>query len=152
MSEEQRELEMALAAQQTGPSASPSVPYIKYIMEDTFKPDNLPPALCAVVYDKELALSNLKEDDISWLRDQLQRSVINFKNGRPISSTNYKEEITLSVLPAKFLIKLARSRDGGFERKQQTTQTVIRQAVVSGQPMPGRRWSIFGKRKGGEVK
>jgi len=152
MSEEQRELEMALAAQQTGPSASPSVPYIKYIMEDTFKPDNLPPALCAVVYDKELALSNLKEDDISWLRDQLRRSIINFKSGRPISSTNYKEEITLSVLPAKFLIKLARSRDGGFERKQQTTQTVIRQAVVSGPPTPGRRWSIFGKRKGGEVK
>jgi len=152
MADDQKELEMALAAQQTGPTASPSVPYIKYIMEDDFKPDNLPPALRAVVYDKELALSNLREDDISWLRDQLRRSIINFKSGRPISSTNYKEEITLSALPAKFLIKLARSRDGGFERKQQTTQTVIRQAVVSGQPMPRRRWSIFGKRKGGEVK
>jgi len=151
MTASQEEVELALAAQRgdTGPVASPSVPYIKYIMEDDYKPDNIPPALRAVVYDKEMEITNLNEKDIDWLRNQLRRSVINFKSGRPISSMNYQEEMTLSALPAKFLIKLARSRDG-FERKQQTTQTVIRQAVVSGgRPIQKRRWSIFGRHKEG---
>lgn len=142
-------------APEAGPVASPSVPYIKYIVEDLWKPSDLPTDLLNVAYDKEQALSNLTPDEINWLRMQLMRAEIMFKSSRPALAGNFNEEIKLSVLPAKHLIKLARSK-GGFERKQQTTQTVIRRAEGmgggGGSPSGGRRWWIFGRRKksGGE--
>jgi len=150
MAATREEIELALAAQQggVGPTASPNPAYIKYIMEDEFKSNHLPPELQAVVYDKEMALSNLRDNEIMWCRLALQRAEIMFRMSRPALAGTHKEEIMLASLQPKMLIKLSRSRDGGFERKQQTTQTVIRQAVVSGGSAPQkRRWSIFGRRR-----
>ncbi len=143
------EIQAKLAEQQEGPTVSPSVPYIKYIMQDEYVPENLPPSLRAAVYDKEISLTNLKEDEIPWLRMHYALSEIMFKSSRPALACNYQEEIMLSVIPAKLLVKLARSRDGGFERKQQTTQTVIRR-VETGTPMPAprkSRWRFLGRGK-----
>lgn len=150
MAETQEDVELALAAQQEGigSAASPNPAYIRYIMEDDFKPDRLPPELQAVVYDKEMALSNLRDNEIMWCRLALQRAEIMFRMSRPALAGTHKEEILLASLQPKMLIKLSRSRDGGFERKQQTTQTIIRQAVVSGGGVPQkRRWSIFGRHR-----
>lgn len=159
MAEDEREARRQIqaeieAAPSTGTVVGPSVPYVKYIIEDLYKPSDLPADLLNVAYDKEQALSNLTNDEINWLRLQLMRAAIMFKNGRPALAGNFNEEIKLSVLPAKHLIKLARSREG-FERKQQTTQTVIRQSEGTGgdvQQTSGRRWWIFNRRKkpGGE--
>lgn len=88
---------------------------------------------------------------------QLQRAEIAFKAGRPALSGNWDEEIILSVLPAKMLVKLARSKDGGpntrNERAMQTMQMQIKQATIGGgqsQPQGRKKWLIFGARK--EVK
>ncbi len=129
--------------QEPGAVASPSKAYVQYILEDEDIPDDIHPALRRVVYDKELALSNLIEEEIPWLRHQLHLGEITFKMGRPALAGNYNEEIIFSTLPIKYLVKLSRSRDGGFERRQQTTQTVIRRVeglggpTVSGNPS---RW------------
>lgn len=141
------EIQAKVAAQPMGPVASPSVPYIKFILGDEYVPDKLPPSLRATVYDKELALSNVKEEEILWARMQYLLSEMMFKASRPALACNYQEEITLSVLPAKLLIKLARSRDGGFERRQQTTQTEIKH-IETGAPMPAARksrWRFLGR-------
>jgi len=135
------------AAAVEGPTASPSMPYTKYIMEDEYVPGELPPSLRAVVYDKEFGLSFLTDDEIRWARLQLVRSEIQFKSSRPALACNQKEEIMLSALPLKSLIKLARSRKG-FERKQQTTQTVIKRVEASTATPPTvkkSRWKIFGR-------
>lgn len=141
------EIAAKLAAQQEGPTASPSMPYTRYIMEDTHVPEELPPSLRAVVYDKEFGLSFLTDEEILWARIQLVRSEIMFKSSRPALACNQKEEILLSALPLKSLVKLARSRKG-FERKQQTTQTVIKrvEATTATPPTAKRsRWKIFGR-------
>lgn len=138
------EAEMAMRPEERGLAAAPSIPYVQYIMEDDFKPENLPPTLRAVVYDKELALSNLTLDEILQIRMGLMRAEIMFKCSRPAMSGSCAEEIMLSALQSKLMVKLARSR-GGFERRQQTTQTIIKEAVISGgRPAGGRRW--FGLR------
>lgn len=148
MTATEHDVEMMMAAQEGRMIvASPSVPYTKYILEDNYIPKNIPPELCAVVYDKELSLSNLTEKEINWMVMAFQRSEIQFRMGRPALSGNHKEEIHLASLLPKMKLKLARSRDGGFERKQQTTQTVIRQAVVSGPSEPKKRFRLFGRGK-----
>lgn len=152
MAEEAKDVEnyikARVATESSGPTASPSVPYITYIMKDDFVPKTLPPALRAVVYDKELALTNLKEPEIDWLQKQLIISELMFKSSRPALAGNYQEEITLGVVPGKLLVKLTRSRDGGFERRQQTTQTVIRRVETANTAVPGKKsgWRIFGRR------
>lgn len=152
MSEDKQRAELAMAAHEMGPVVSPSVPYIKYIMDDDNKPKEIPELLRAAVYDKELALTNLDPGEILWLRMQLQRAEIAFKAGRPALAGNWDEEIMLSVLPAKMLVKLARSKDGGpntrNERAMQTMQMQIKQASISGgQGQEKKRWSFFGLRK-----
>jgi hypothetical protein len=139
-------IQAKLATQGDTTTASPSVPYVKYIMQDDFVPD-LPPSLRAVVYDKELALTNLKEGEIEWLRKQLIISEIMYKGSRPALACSQAEEITLAAVPGKLLVKLTRSRDGGFERRQQTTQTVIRRVETSNASVPGRKsgWRVFGR-------
>jgi len=139
-----------LASQQEGTTASASLPYTRYIMVDTHVPEELPPSLRAVVYDKEFGLSFLTDEEILWARIQLVRSEIMFKSSRPALACNQKEEILLSALPLKSLVKLARSRKG-FERKQQTTQTVIKRVeATTATPATGKgsRWKIFGRGKG----
>jgi len=137
-----------------GAVATPSKAYVKYILEDENIPHDIHPAMRRVVYDKELALSNLKENEIPWLRRQLHLSEITFKMSRPALTGSYDEEIIFSTLPVKFLVKLSRSRDGGFERRQQTTQTVIKRveglggASQAGKPSRWRRL-IPGGGKGG---
>lgn len=157
MAEDERELEKHVKAQllsppypDYSPQASPNVAYVKYIIEDLHRPSDLPEDLTNVAYDKEQALSNLDDKQIKWLRMQLMRSVLMYRNGRPALAGNYNEEIKLAVLPAKHMMKLARSKRG-FERQQQTTQTIIKQAITSpgGQPAGGRRWRVLGRRKGG---
>jgi hypothetical protein len=129
-----------LAQKDTGAVASPSKAYVKYILEDDNIPDDIHPALRRVVFDKELALTNLRDEEIPWLRRQLQLAEITFKMSRPALECNYTEEIMLSTLPMKHVIKLSRSRDGGFERRQQTTQTVIKrvEGVSSSTPVSRR--------------
>lgn len=141
------EITARLAAQQEGPTAAPNMPYTRYIMEDTHVPEELPPSLRAVVYDKEFGLSFLTDEEILWARIQLVRSEIMFKSSRPALACNQKEEILLSALPLKSLVKLARSRQG-FERKQQTTQTVIKRVEATASTPPTvkkSRWKIFGR-------
>jgi len=125
---------LAMEPEQLGAVASPNKSYVKYILEDENIPENIHPALQRVVYDKELALSNLREEEMPWLRKQLQLAEITFKMGRPALTGTYDEEIIFSTLPVKFAIKLSRSREGGFERRQQTTQTVIRRVEGIGTP------------------
>lgn len=143
------DVQAKLAAQAEGPIASPSVAYIKYIMQDEYVPENLPPSLRAVIYDKELALTNIKDEEMTWVRLQYILAEIMFKTSRPALACNHKEEINLAVIPAKLLVKLARSRDGGFERKQQTTQTVIKRVeTTTSMPIAKKsRWRVFGRGK-----
>lgn len=115
-----------LAQKDGGAVAAPSISYVKFILEDQNIPENIHPALRSVVFDKELSLTNLRDSEIPWLRRQFQLAEITYKMSRPALACNYTEEIMLSTLPAKQMIKLSRSRDGGFERRQQTTQTVIK--------------------------
>lgn len=139
------------AAQVEGPTASPSMPYTRYIMEDEYVPKELPPALRAVVYDKEYGLSNLSEEEIDFSRLQVIRSEIQFKSSRPALACNRQEEILLAALPVKHLVKFTRSRKG-FERKQQTTQTVIKRVEATTTTPPvvkGSRWKLFGRKPGG---
>ncbi len=120
------QLKAGLLSQQETLVGGPSKAYVQYILEDEDIPKNIHPSLARVVYDKELALTNLKDEEIPWLRKQLQLAELTFKMGRPALECNYAEEIVLSTLPLKHMIKLSRSREGGFERRQQTTQTVIK--------------------------
>lgn len=131
-----------IAQPETGPLASPSLPYIKYILEDENVPNDIHPSLRRVVFDKEQALTNLRDEEIIWLRRQLSLAEIMFKMSRPALACNYQEEIIFSTLPAKHMVKLARSRDGGFERKQETTQTVIRrvEGISPGTVSTPSRW------------
>lgn len=132
-----------LAQKDTGAVASPSKAYVKYILEDENIPDNIHPSLRRVVYDKELALTNLRDEEIPWLRRQLHLAELTFKMSRPALECNYSEEIVLSTLPLKHMVKLSRSRDGGFERRQQTTQTVIKRVEgvgSAGAPRKVGRW------------
>lgn len=115
-----------LAQRETGAVASPSKAYVQYILEDENIPEDIHPALRRVVFDKELALTNIRDEEMPYIRRQLQLAEIIYKMSRPALECNYTEEIMLSTLPMKHMIKLARSRDGGFERRQQTTQTVIK--------------------------
>ncbi len=144
-----------LAQKESGAVASPSKAYVKYILEDENVPENIHPSLRRVVYDKELALTNLRDEEIPWLRKQLQLAEIIYKMSRPALECKYSEEIVLATLPLKHMVKLSRSRDGGFERRQQTTQTVIKRVEGVGGATRATKASRFrrllpGGNKGGQ--
>lgn len=148
------DLRKAIAAQpESGPTASPSVPYVKYLMENDFVADGLPRSLQATVYDRELGLSNITKKEIGLLKLGYLRSEIMFDQGRPAMSCNYPDEIILAALPSKLHIKLARSIDG-FQQKQLSTQTIIRHAHVTGGGMvqTKSRWSFLSRHKTEEIK
>jgi len=135
-------------------AASPNVEYVEYILEDEELPPNVPDDLKRVVYDKELALTNLKDNEIRWLSLEFSVAEIMHRMRKPAVMGDFDEDISLSTLPGKLYVKLSRSR-GGFERKQQTTQTIVR---VTSTPSLGERPKLSflgrllgrGKREGGE--
>jgi len=142
------EIKAKLAAQQEGPVASPSVPFTKYILEDTDIPE-VHPSLKRAVYDKEIPLGNLNEIERRRLGLSYQRAEIALKNSRPLFAGGNDEEIIYSTLPGKICVKLSRA-DGGFQTKQLTTMTTIRRIetpLIASSPKKS-RWRFLGR--GGE--
>lgn len=133
------EIRAKLAAQQEGPTASPSVPYTKYVLEDLNMPA-IHPDLQRGVFDKEIPLANISEARIPRLRMGYRRAEINFKNSRPTYAGGNNEEIIYSILPVKSEIKLSRAIDG-FQTKQLSTMTTVRRIetpAMEPAPMGGR--------------
>jgi len=126
--ERNEELRRIMLAQQGYSTVSPNVEYIEYILPRETAP-NLPPDLSAVAYDNEFALTNISEKAREWARLSLMRQIILYKNNRPSLAGNPDEDIRLATLPVKQYMKLSRSV-GGFERRQETTQTEVRIAAV----------------------
>lgn len=138
------DLRKALAAQpEAGPTASPSVPYAKFLVESLRKADGIPDMLLDTVFNKDIKLGNISKRDIPLLKLGFLRAEIMFDNSRPFDSCNYEDEILLSTLPSALHINLTDSVDG-FQQKQLTTQTTIRQANVAGGSPPSKsRWSFL---------
>lgn len=126
-----------------GQVASPNVEYIEFILKDDSPPEGIPPDLAAVAYDKEQALTNITVVERNALCIGLRRQVILYRINRPALAGSEDEQIRLATLPVKQFIKLSRSIEG-FERKQQTTQTVIRMAAIP-EGGTGRRRGILAR-------
>ena len=153
------ELQTKMAAAEPEPAAAtPSVPYIKYILLDEEKaPERFPPELVKAVYDRELTLSFLDEYKQEWLMKQHMRAENLYMQGRPMMACDHREAIARAVLPAKLMVKLSRSSFPksptavANERILQATQIITKQvATTSAAPEPKRRWSIVGRRKEAE--
>lgn len=95
------------------------------------------------VYDKELALTNLKDDEIRFLDLQLLAAEIAYRLSIPYDVQGPELELYFTSLRTKLFSKLRRSRLG-FERKLEATQR-IEQEVKSIPKLVKKRWSIFGR-------
>ena len=125
---------------------------IKFIVKDDAdsKILGLPEDFLNTIYDKELVLSNITDGEMKWVMMQYSRVANYYKMGRPVTRYNHREEMKLTIVPAKLLVKLARSRNG-FERRQQNTQySQQRVERVTTRPAPRRGFWIFGGREESE--
>lgn len=94
--------------------------YIQYITEDKSIPENIKNLFWAFS-DKENVLSNLKEEDIRRIMNDLE-ICYNFEIMKmPPYKYSFQIEQQFWQFKAKLLLKLKRSQDG-FERKAQMTQ------------------------------
>lgn len=154
MAMDEERMKMIMAAQhERGPTISPSVPYAKWLVEDTGIPTNFPDGFRNTIYDKELGTSNITRKEKSLIKLGFLRAEIMLDNGRPVMSSKYEDEIILVTLPSKLDIKLSKSIDG-FQQKQLSTQTTISHVHApgaAGVAQKKSKWRIFG-RKPAEVK
>lgn len=140
------EIQAKLAAQQEGPIASPSVPFTRYVLEDKEIP-GIHKTFQRAVYDKEIPLGVISNEDLRRLMLGYQRAEISLKNSRPLFAGGNDEDIVFSVLADKSFIKLSRARDG-FWSKQLTTMTTVKRVETPGASPTSlkRSWKALGKK------
>lgn len=143
------EIQAKLAAQAEGPTASPSVPYVKYMAEESDVPDKIHPDIRRAVYTKRIPLSNIPPEDIRRYRLGAYLADSYLKNSRPTFAGGNDEEITCSLLPRDLELRLTAGKDG-FLIKQIGTSTSIRRVETSGAGATPKksRWGFLSR--GGE--
>lgn len=140
------EIQAKLAEQQEGPVASPSVPFTRYVLEDRDIP-NVHKTYQRAVYDKEIPLAVLSNEEIHRVMLGYQRAEISLKNSRPLFSGGNDEEMIFSVSSDKSFIKLSRAKDG-FWSKQLTTMTTVKRVETPSVPPTSlkRSWKALGRK------
>lgn len=87
-----------------------------------------------IIFDKEMALSNLTEKDIKWFMIQLDIAKIDYMMSRPEMDLDYAEVQNFDMLKMKARAKLMRSTGGMMrERGLFAQQHQIRQFITDNQ-------------------
>ena len=140
------DIQAKVAAQMEGPVASPSVPYTKYMAEDTDVPESIHPDVRRAVYTKRIPLSNIPGADIPRYKLGAYLADSYLKNSRPTFAGGNNEEITNSILPRDLELRLTAGKDG-FLIKQIGTSTSIKRIETPGAGGPPKRsrWGFLGR-------
>lgn len=140
------EIRARLAATEEGPTASPSVPYVKYMAEEEDVPEDIHPDIRRAIYSKRIPLSNIPPGDVRRYRLGAYLADSFLKNSRPIYAGGNDEEITCSLLPRDLELRLTAGKDG-FLIKQIGTSTSIKRVETPGAGSAPKksRWRFLGR-------